>query len=149
MVGNLAQIVRHFGFSDTTANKIASALDMVPTKVFSHTDASGVRKLWVRVLPDPINEHAYTDRKRALQDSNGIQEAWPVASWQHTVESVLFVECQSKTGHIFPWRCPISASAPTRISASGALISSGREARTAACADISPQRGVAVSRVQR
>eukprot|EP00873_Tetraselmis_striata_P033822 jgi/Tetstr1/454086/TSEL_041005.t1 len=68
-------------------------------------------------------------------------------------------------GHIFPWRCRISAS-PTRISAYGgkssslspiklrkkhskkrALIS-GREARTAACADISPQRRVAVSRVQ-
>eukprot|EP00873_Tetraselmis_striata_P035790 jgi/Tetstr1/456054/TSEL_042824.t1 len=97
MVGNLAQTVRHFGFSDTAANKIASALDMVPTNVFSHTAASGVRKLWVRVLPDHVNEHAYADRKRAFQDSNGIQKAWPVASWQHAVESALFVECQSKT----------------------------------------------------
>eukprot|EP00873_Tetraselmis_striata_P015709 jgi/Tetstr1/435973/TSEL_024854.t1 len=70
---------------------------MVPTKVFSHTAASGVRKLWVRALPDHVNEHAYADRKRALQDSNGSQGAWPVASWQHAVESVLFVECQSKT----------------------------------------------------
>eukprot|EP00873_Tetraselmis_striata_P034578 jgi/Tetstr1/454842/TSEL_000320.t1 len=52
-----------------------------------------------------------------------------------------------RPGHIFTWRCRISAS-PTRISAQGALIS-GREARTAACADISPQRRVAVSRVQR
>eukprot|EP00873_Tetraselmis_striata_P023184 jgi/Tetstr1/443448/TSEL_031459.t1 len=50
-------------------------------------------------------------------------------------------------GHIFTWRCRISAS-PTRISAYGALIS-GREARTAACADISPQRRVVVNRVQR
>eukprot|EP00873_Tetraselmis_striata_P018109 jgi/Tetstr1/438373/TSEL_026939.t1 len=46
MVGNLAQTVRHFGFSETAANKIASALDMVSTKVFSHTTASGARKLW-------------------------------------------------------------------------------------------------------
>eukprot|EP00873_Tetraselmis_striata_P027863 jgi/Tetstr1/448127/TSEL_035421.t1 len=75
MVGNLAQTVGHFGFSDIAANKIASALDMVPTNVFSHTDASGVRKLWVRVLPDPVSEHAYADRKRVLQDSNGIQGA--------------------------------------------------------------------------
>eukprot|EP00873_Tetraselmis_striata_P044140 jgi/Tetstr1/464404/TSEL_009197.t1 len=95
--GNVAQTVRHFGFSETAANKIAWALDMVPTKVFSQTAASGVRKLWVRALPDPVNEHAYADRKRALQDSNGSQGAWPEASWQQAVESVLFVECQSKT----------------------------------------------------
>eukprot|EP00873_Tetraselmis_striata_P028209 jgi/Tetstr1/448473/TSEL_035741.t1 len=97
MVGNLAQIVRHFGFSETAANKIASALDMLPTKVFSHTDASGVRKLSMRALPDPVNEHAYADRKPALQDSNGSRGAWPEASWQHAVESVLFVERPSKT----------------------------------------------------
>eukprot|EP00873_Tetraselmis_striata_P036216 jgi/Tetstr1/456480/TSEL_043203.t1 len=70
---------------------------MVPTKVFSHTAASGVRKPSVRALPDPVNEHAYADRKRALQNSNGSQGAWQEASWQHAVESVLFVECQSKT----------------------------------------------------
>eukprot|EP00873_Tetraselmis_striata_P011635 jgi/Tetstr1/431899/TSEL_021388.t1 len=75
MVGNLAQTVRHFGFSDTPANKIASALEMVTTKVFIHINASGVRKLWVRALPDPVNEHAYADRKRAHQDSNGIRGA--------------------------------------------------------------------------
>eukprot|EP00873_Tetraselmis_striata_P029091 jgi/Tetstr1/449355/TSEL_003868.t1 len=96
-VGNLAQTVRHLGFSETVANKIASALDMVPTKAFSHIAASGVRKLRVRALPDPVNEHAYADRKRAFQDSNGSQGAWPEASWQHALESVLFVECQSKT----------------------------------------------------
>eukprot|EP00873_Tetraselmis_striata_P015083 jgi/Tetstr1/435347/TSEL_024265.t1 len=95
--GNVAQTVRHFGFSETAANKIAWALDMVPTKVLSQTAANGVRKLWVRALPDPVNEHAYADRKRALQDSNGSQGAWSEASWQHAVESVLFVECQSKT----------------------------------------------------
>eukprot|EP00873_Tetraselmis_striata_P013581 jgi/Tetstr1/433845/TSEL_023029.t1 len=97
MVGNLAQTVRHFGFSETAANKIASALDMVPAKVFSHTAPSRVRKLRVRALPDPVNEHAYADRMRALQDSNGSQGAWPEASWQYAVESVLFVERQSKT----------------------------------------------------
>eukprot|EP00873_Tetraselmis_striata_P044471 jgi/Tetstr1/464735/TSEL_009482.t1 len=75
IVGNLAQTLRHFGFPETAANKIASALDMVPTKVFSHTIASGFRKLLVRALPDPVNEHAYADRKRALQDSNGSQGA--------------------------------------------------------------------------
>eukprot|EP00873_Tetraselmis_striata_P038566 jgi/Tetstr1/458830/TSEL_045213.t1 len=53
MVGSLAQTVRHFGFTDTAANKIASALDM----------------------PGSL----------------------PVASWQHAVASVLFVECRSKT----------------------------------------------------
>eukprot|EP00873_Tetraselmis_striata_P033461 jgi/Tetstr1/453725/TSEL_040681.t1 len=98
--GNVAQTVRHFGFSETAANKIAWALDMVPTNVFSQTTASGVRKLWVRALPGPVNEHAYADRKRALQDSNGSQGAWPEASWQHAVESVLFVECQSKTWEV-------------------------------------------------
>eukprot|EP00873_Tetraselmis_striata_P013764 jgi/Tetstr1/434028/TSEL_023172.t1 len=98
MVGNLAQTVRHFDFSETAANKIASALDMVPTKLFSHTAPSGVRKLWVRALHDHVNEHVYADRKRALQDSsNGSQGAWPEASWQHAVKSVLFVECPSKT----------------------------------------------------
>eukprot|EP00873_Tetraselmis_striata_P021366 jgi/Tetstr1/441630/TSEL_029856.t1 len=70
---------------------------MVPTKVFSHTAASGVRKLSVRALLDHVNEHAYADRKRALQDFNGSQRAWPEASWQHAVKSVLFVDCQSKT----------------------------------------------------
>eukprot|EP00873_Tetraselmis_striata_P013434 jgi/Tetstr1/433698/TSEL_022917.t1 len=93
MVGNVAQTVTHFGFSETAANKIASALDMAPNVVFSHTAASGVRKLWVRAFPDPVTEHAYADRKRALQDSNGSQGAWPEAYWQHAVESVLFVEC--------------------------------------------------------
>eukprot|EP00873_Tetraselmis_striata_P026600 jgi/Tetstr1/446864/TSEL_034342.t1 len=74
-VGNLPQTVRHFGFSDTAANKIALTLDMVPTKVFTSTAASGVRKLWVRALPEPHNEHAYADRKRALQETNGSQGA--------------------------------------------------------------------------
>eukprot|EP00873_Tetraselmis_striata_P027767 jgi/Tetstr1/448031/TSEL_035332.t1 len=96
-VGNLPQTVRHFGFSDTAANKIALTLDMVPTKVFTSTDASGVRKLWVRALSEPHNEHAYADRKRALQETNGSQGAWPETSWQEAVESVLFVECQSRT----------------------------------------------------
>eukprot|EP00873_Tetraselmis_striata_P041653 jgi/Tetstr1/461917/TSEL_006995.t1 len=50
MEGNLPQTLRHVGFSETVANKIASALDMMPTKVFSHIVASGVRKLWVRAL---------------------------------------------------------------------------------------------------
>eukprot|EP00873_Tetraselmis_striata_P023653 jgi/Tetstr1/443917/TSEL_031869.t1 len=96
-VGNLPQTVRHFGFSDTAANKIALTLDIVPTKVFTSTAASGVRKLWVRALPEPHNEHAYADRKRALQETNGSQGAWPETSWQDAVESVLFVECQSRT----------------------------------------------------
>eukprot|EP00873_Tetraselmis_striata_P020182 jgi/Tetstr1/440446/TSEL_003066.t1 len=48
-VGNLPQTVRHFGFSDTAANKIALTLDIVPTKVFTSTAASGVRKLWWEV----------------------------------------------------------------------------------------------------
>eukprot|EP00873_Tetraselmis_striata_P005895 jgi/Tetstr1/426159/TSEL_016486.t1 len=74
-VGNLAQTARHFSFSETSANKIASALDMVPTDVFSQTAASGVPKLWVRALPVPVNKHAYYDRKRAVQDSNGSQGA--------------------------------------------------------------------------
>eukprot|EP00873_Tetraselmis_striata_P041891 jgi/Tetstr1/462155/TSEL_007220.t1 len=96
-VGNLPQTVRHFGFSDTAANKIAPTLDMVPTKVFTSTAASGVRKLWVRALPEPHNEHAYADRKRALKETNGSHGAWPETSWQDAVESVLFVECQSRT----------------------------------------------------
>eukprot|EP00873_Tetraselmis_striata_P045465 jgi/Tetstr1/465729/TSEL_010354.t1 len=96
-VGNLPQTVRHFGFSDTAANKIAPTLDMVPTKVLTSTAASGVRKLWVRALPEPHNEHAYADRKRALQEINGSQGVWPETSWQDAVESVLFVECQSRT----------------------------------------------------
>eukprot|EP00873_Tetraselmis_striata_P039564 jgi/Tetstr1/459828/TSEL_005177.t1 len=96
-VGNLPQTVRHFGFSDTAANKIALTLDMVPTKVFTSTAASGVRKLWVRALPEPHNEHAYADRKRALQETNGSQGAWPETSCQDAVGSVLFVECQSRT----------------------------------------------------
>eukprot|EP00873_Tetraselmis_striata_P011888 jgi/Tetstr1/432152/TSEL_021609.t1 len=97
MVGKLAQTLRHFGFSETAVNKIASALDMVPTNVFSHTAASGVRKLSVHALPDSVNEHAYADRKRALQGSNGSHGAWPEASWQHAVEPVLFVDFHSKT----------------------------------------------------
>eukprot|EP00873_Tetraselmis_striata_P010168 jgi/Tetstr1/430432/TSEL_020242.t1 len=96
-VGNLPQTVRHFGFSDTAANKIALTLDMVPTKVFTSTAASGVRKLSVRALPEPHNEHAYADRKRALQETNGSQGAWPETSWQDAVESVLFVECRIRT----------------------------------------------------
>eukprot|EP00873_Tetraselmis_striata_P043292 jgi/Tetstr1/463556/TSEL_008435.t1 len=95
-VGNLPQTVRHFGFSDTAANNIALTLDMVPTKVFTSTAAIGVRKLWVRALPEPHNEHAYADRKRALQETNGSHGAWPETSWQDAVESVPFVECQSR-----------------------------------------------------
>eukprot|EP00873_Tetraselmis_striata_P028588 jgi/Tetstr1/448852/TSEL_036078.t1 len=59
-VGNLPQTVRHFGFSDTAANKIALTLDIVPTKVFTSTAASGVRKPWP--APTPLAERLVAPR---------------------------------------------------------------------------------------
>eukprot|EP00873_Tetraselmis_striata_P040040 jgi/Tetstr1/460304/TSEL_005604.t1 len=72
--GNVAQTVRHFGFSETATNKIACALDMVPTNAFSQTAANGVRKLWVRALPDPVNEHAQDFLQTRVRSFFGSQD---------------------------------------------------------------------------
>eukprot|EP00873_Tetraselmis_striata_P017985 jgi/Tetstr1/438249/TSEL_026818.t1 len=100
----------------------------------------------------------------ATAGTTGEQEmrrAWSLGDCQ-AAESASTFECDeapARAAHIFPWRCRIFAS-PTRISAYGGMssslspiklrkkhfkkraLNSGREARTAACADISPQRRV-------